>query len=395
MEDFGVDDSAFTEDELSCGIRSIYGTSGNKPQRSTEAYNRAISELVEYESDVPLQTLCKDLVKNFVSNDQVEIKLEFTREADKVFGASEGELDLGVCITEPMREDEYRFYCVYLIFAHADYWVSIRDFLKALKQTQLPLSLWSNWFVWDADSDMAVQCRKILPGTKHSSNEPHDVYTARALAVVQRSLFTMDHGYKPMLIRREDLFSLSDRQPVELPYPAKLTEAEMQDYMLAFFASNGEIYHIPLLVALTETTYLATRGCTYSLSEGVLTPAQNQAWAVVSAYQMALRMINNLNLEVRSFHRKPQATVYEAVYRNIALDEVNDFPKAEVFLTDGNHPLQFSENYHDCVWGAGLVTTYELYDQARRNLLAHGFQCLDLNQKWSDLPDCGSGIVFE
>jgi hypothetical protein len=76
MEDWGCDDSAFTEHERACGIRSFHGTSGNNPQRSSEAYNRAIGELVEFDSQVSLETFCADLVRSFTSRAPAEIKVE-------------------------------------------------------------------------------------------------------------------------------------------------------------------------------------------------------------------------------------------------------------------------------------------------------------------------------
>jgi hypothetical protein len=394
MEDWGCDDSAFTEHELASGIRSIHGTSVAGPQRSSEEYNRAIGELVEFDSQVSLEALCADLVKSFISKEPAEIIVEYTDEADKVLGSNHGQIDQAAVISKPLNEQEYKYYCVNLRF-QTEYWVSIRDFLTALKQTQIPAQVWGDWFIWDAASDRALQCVKISPCAIKPSLDTADEVSALSLEVVKRSPFTMDHGYKPMLVHCEDLPRLLDKHQVKTPNPSCLFESEMRDYSLAYFTSTGQICHIRLLNALTVTTYLATRGGTYSLCSGVLTPALNQAWLDVSAYQMARKMTDELDLKPRVFLRKSHASAFEAIFRNITLEEVNNYPKEAVFLTDGDHPLDISDKQHGCEWGSGLVTTYELYDQARKNLVAHGVQCLDLNQKWFDLSDNGSGIAFD
>lgn len=393
MEDWDCDDSAFTEHELAHGIRRIYGTEGSHSPRSTEGFNRAINELVEFESQVTLDSLSADLVKNFAS--PYEIVVEYTGQAAKLFANNYGHLDQAGVIVDSLSPDECKLYCVH-IRRQPDYVVSLRDFLEAMAVTQIPVQVDFMWFVWDGMSARAVQCSKVSASTVPKAVAAADTTpTPLAFEILNRAISTMDHGYKPMLVHRDDIPNLLDKQAVPTPDPACLFESEMLDYSLAYFTSSGQISTISLLNALTETTYLATRGGTYTLCEGVLTPALNKAWRVVSAYHMALKMSVEMKLEPRVFVRKSQASAFEAIYRNTTLDEICNYPKKSVYLTDGNHPLDISDKKHGCEWGSGLVTTYELYDQARKNLQTHGIQCLDFNQHWFDLPDCGSGIVFD
>lgn len=393
MDDWGCDDSAFTEHELASGIRGIYGTGGNSSTRSAEEFNREFSELVEFESQMTLDSLSADLVKDLAS--PYVILVEYTGQAAKLFANNHGQLVQASIITDTYGTDECKLYCVH-IRNRPDYFVSLNDFFEAMKRTRVPVQVEYTWFVWDEESDRAVQCVKVCATTVPRAVTAADTSpTPLAFEILNRAISTMDHGYKPMLVHRDDISSLLDKQAVPTPDPSYLSELDMRDYSLAYFMSSGQISTIPLLNALTETTYLATRGGTYTLCEGVLTPALNKAWRIVSAYHMALKMSVEMKLEPRVFVRKNQASAFEAIYRNIALDEMCNYPKESVYFTDGNHPLDISDKNHDCEWGSGLVTTYELYDQARKNLQRHGIQCLDFNQHWFDLPDCGSGLVFD
>lgn len=317
----------------------------------------------EYESDVTIEELIADINDCSLGDNANEFSCE-------PWGwelGYDGELCYkflsGITLDYP---ELHRFTVRVQTTIRGEYYVSLRLFLEALRAVEIPVLVYNDILAWNAKTQSisvsgnpAYYLHGSAPKTSDQLEE-----SSKLVHFLERSKWT-DHGFKPVIIPRNDIDSLNRGEQVTFLDPNNMAVDELMQCGLAYFSKRGQPKWIPMDYVLSESTLLVTRTGNYLVKEKHVEPATDIATLMSGAYFLAKKQRpfgGRSNMRTSYFLKKKRGTIFEPAFQTINEMDAGSHPADLVYITDGSHPLVAG------LCDPSFITTYAHYDTAREKL---------------------------
>ncbi|GGH97198.1 hypothetical protein [Pseudomonas fluvialis] len=323
--------------------------------------------IIEYASDVTIGELMADLKDHTLGNYEYDIVCEpWGWELDP-----DGELS-DTCLDGITYKHKHLHYFKIRVrsSARGEYWVSLRMFLDAIKTLGIPVHIWNTEVAWDN----AAQCLDVCGGLVSTYERQRSRRLIECLSEENSSLLNFlerakstDHGFKPVIIHRDEVAQLNRGEYVTFLDPTMLTIEELKFCVLAYFNKKGQPKWISMNDILSVTSLLVTRIGTFLADDGQVRPINGVATLLSNAYSIKMDwgFIELTSMRKASFFlQKEGGTIFEPAYRQITEEQARNASPERVYITDGGHPLGYGLDQGN----SGFVTTYAHFEDARRKL---------------------------
>lgn len=315
----------------------------------------------EYKSDVTIEELIADIEDCTLGGNSTDFSCE-------PWGWKLSGDELCDDFLDGLTHDYHQINCYTIRVRSAvrdGYWVSLRLFLDALRVSEIPVLVYNSVVAWDGSNQCLTVSKSF--GYKLQSYAQQTICEleekSKLVYFLERARST-EHGFKPMIIRRNEIENLISGEQVTFLDPTNMAISELMDCVLAYFNQRGKPKWIPMNDVLSETTLLVTRVGNF-LADGKRVRAIHDVATLMSgAYFIAKKQRpfgGYRNLNISYYLRKESGTIFEPAFREITEKQASSKSFRRVYITDGSHPLAARSPLDD----ASFVTTYAHYEAAR------------------------------
>ena len=351
-----------SEDDYDRFLDSLEG----KPEVSTTS-SLSISSIKEYDSDVTIGELVIDLEAHALEDHNIEFICEpWGWELDPAAELSD------TCLDGITYNHKHLHYFIIQVRSNVrgEYCVSLRLFIDAIRTLGIPVQTCNCIVAWDNTAQCLDVCGGLVEKYAYQKRrnliECHTQENYKLLSFLERAKST-DHGFKPVIIPRDDVARLNRAERVAFLDPTMLSIEELKDCTLAYFNKNGQPKCISMSDILSVTSLLVTRIGTFWANGEKVRPINGVATLLSNAYAIAKKSGDfgiTFALDPSYYFQKSDGTIFEPAYSQITVEQARSAPQKMVYIPDGCHPLGNSFDHEN----ARLVTTYAQYEDARRKL---------------------------